>query len=71
MLQTILTFRDFIETDHQTQFAFLPLQIENCMLMKAIEKDENGISKTVLRVFDSKTHYLGTIKEPHYIPNRD
>lgn len=70
MIQTIKTFRDFIQDDHKAQFAFLPLQLENCMLLQSFEKDEKtDISRVVLHVFDSKTHYLGTIENPHYIPN--
>ena len=69
MLQTIMTFRDFIKDNHKEQFAFLPLQLENCMLLKSFEQDEKGVSRTVLHVFDSQTHFIGTIENPHFIPN--
>lgn len=70
MLQTIQTFRDFIEDDHEKQFAFMPLQLETCMLLKSFEEDENGVYGDVLYVFDSGTHLIGVIKNPHYIPQR-
>lgn len=71
MLQEIKTFRDFIEDDHSKQFAFMPLRLESCMLLKGLYKDEKGISKVVLHVFDSHTNFIGTIENPHSIPNRD
>lgn len=71
MFQTILTFRDFIKEDHKKQFAFLPLQLETCMLMKVVEEDEKGVSHIVLHIFDSKTHYIGTVKDPHWIPGKE
>lgn len=69
MLQELLTFRDFIKDDHKKQFAFMPLQIENCMLLQEYVVDEQGVSRNVLHVFDSHTTYLGTIEKPHFIPN--
>ncbi len=70
MLQEIKTFRDFIKDDPKEQFAWLPLQIENCLLYKTLEKDEKGISKMVLHVFDHSTNYIGTIEEIHYMPQK-
>lgn len=75
MLQEIKTFRDFLTNDPKKQFAFLPLQIENCMLLKAIEVGEEGtpeagVSRIVLHIFDSKTNYVGTIENPHSIPDK-
>lgn len=71
MFQEIKTFRDFIEDDHSKQFALMPLQMETCMLLKAVEKDDTGLSRIVLRIFDSETHYIGTIERPHFIPNKN
>lgn len=70
MLQEIKSFRDFIKDDPKKQFAYLPLQIETCLLYKALEQDEKGIWGTVLHIFDSNTNFIGTIKEPHFIPNK-
>lgn len=70
MLQAIKTFRDFLTTEPSKQFAMLPLQIETCMLLKAVETDDTGLSKIVLHIFDSQTNYIGTVENPHTIPNR-
>ena len=71
MLQEIKSFRDFIQDDHKKQFAFLPLQIESCLLLKSFERnEETGVSRIVLHVFDSHTSYIGTIEEPHFIPDK-
>lgn len=70
MLQTIKTFRDFIQDDHEKQFSMFPLQLETCMLLKSFEADEKGRYRTVLHVFDSSTNLIGTIENPHYIPLR-
>lgn len=69
MLQEIKTFRDFLTTDPRKQFAFMPLQLETCMLLKSVEVDDTGLSNIVLHVFDSNTHYIGTIEHPHFIPS--
>lgn len=69
MLQTIQTLRDYLKNPDE-QLKMLPLQIETCLLFKEYEKDENGMSKLVLRIFDSGTNYIGTIERPHYIPNK-
>lgn len=70
MMQQIKTFRDFLTTDPSKQFAFLPLQLETCMLLKSCEVDSEGITRIILHVFDSQTHYIGTIEQPHYIPSK-
>lgn len=70
MLQEIKTFRNFIKDDHKKQFAFMPMQVESCILLKAYEEDEKGVHRVVLHIFDSKTNYLGTIENPHYIPDK-
>ncbi len=70
MLQVLKTFRDFIKDDHKSQFAFMPMQLENCILLQSLEKDKEGVSRIVLHVFDSKTTYLGTIENPNYVPNK-
>ncbi len=69
MLQTILSLRDFLK-DPQEDLKMLPLQIETCLLFKKWEKDEEGILKLHLYVFDSGTNLIGVINEPHYIPNK-
>jgi hypothetical protein len=69
MLQTILTFRDFVK-DPQEQFKMLPLQLEQCLLFKEWKKGEDGIMHTVLHVFDHSTYYIGTIEDPHWIPEK-
>ena len=69
MLQEIQTLRDFIG-DAKEDFKFMPLQVQSCLLFEKYEKDENGVSKKVVYVFDSGTCFIGKIENPHYIPER-
>ena len=70
MMRALLSLRDFIQDDHKKQFAFLPYQLENCMLLQEFRVCADGVSRTVLHIFDSKLTYIGTIEQPDYIPDK-
>ncbi len=70
MLQNLLSLRDFIQDDHKKQFASLPYQLENCMLLQEFKECEDGVMRNVLHIFDSKLTYIGSIEKPHFIPSK-
>lgn len=70
MLTVLKSLRDFIREDPKKQFAFLPYQLENCLLLQEFVECQDGVSRTVLHIFDSKLTYIGTIEQPDFIPDK-